>query len=752
MVQYAFATGAAINAPGLTVGGNAVIKGSTTVQNLLVNGLITITGNLDVGGNLEVTGSIAGTSLTAGSFSTNGSNVYLGSGSGAAGASASGNSVVGPGSFTLGSGNNNSVFGSAAGVTLTTGTGNLLLGRGADVGSGAVSNAIAVGFGAVAAATEDCQIGPNTLGAGTGQLRYRTQVVADESWIGGGLTTVAIDDNGNLVRGAAPGASQLKSPVETATPETLTTNSSVVGASPAYNNVGGASARGQITATLVGAGVFTVDGTAMANGDRVLVRSEGDAGGLNADANGIYTVTIAGTSLTLDRAEDFDSDDEVFTNVLVNTDNGSQYAGVGWALATPNPIQVGGVGGTPLGFSSNTAFVSENGNLVALGNAAGTGVSVSRLRVTAIGTNAMATGTGGNDASALGHNALLNNTASGSTAFGSSALQALTSGARNTAGGYQALSSMTTQTDCTSFGYQALSAAAGNSNTAFGSRSGTGLTSGTNNVLLGDGIMMASSSATGNVAVGSSCMPAVTLGGGNTTVGYRSMISLTTGTNNVAVGIDAMSGLTTGTANVGIGREALAAITVGLDCTAVGSQAAVSATGSSNTVFGAQAATTLVSGTQNVILGASADVTALAAANRIAIGFQASCTANNTCRIGNAALLGGVESFGAYANISDSRFKKDVETVDLGLNFLTKLRPCRYRMVNGAEGQHYDYGFIAQEVRDVLREMRGKKKWDFAGLKYSKDEDLYFMSYTSFIAPLVRAVQEINERLIATGI
>jgi len=136
------------------------------------------------------------------------------------------------------------------------------------------------------------------------------------------------------------------------TTQILDSNTSISG-SPSYNNVGGSSARGQITATLAVSDTFTVDGVsfgAAEDGTRFLIKNEGDGGGLGGDANGIYTSTISGTSLTLDRATDFDADVEVTNGASTIIGQGSVNAAREYVLTTPDPITIGGVSGTSLTF------------------------------------------------------------------------------------------------------------------------------------------------------------------------------------------------------------------------------------------------------------------------------------------------------------------------------------------------------------------------------------------------------------------
>jgi hypothetical protein len=264
---------------------------------------------------------------------------------------------------------------------------------------------------------------------------------------------------------------QVKESVQATTHDAILDDNTDISGSPSYDSDGGTSTNGQITATLVSSGDFTVDGYDTSNGDRVLVAGEGegtaeamsvdtvadssgslnntyfifytnastayyvwynvasggtdptpsppagvsytgievaistdatanavasatetaiDGAGIEAtcstpttndltitnqyggnvtdiadtgstgftiatdtqgtglcpDANGIYVVTISGTSLTLDRATDADSDADLVSGTSVFVEFGTDHASFQMVLASPNPVICGGDGGT----------------------------------------------------------------------------------------------------------------------------------------------------------------------------------------------------------------------------------------------------------------------------------------------------------------------------------------------------------------------------------------------------------------------
>jgi hypothetical protein len=117
---------------------------------------------------------------------------------------------------------------------------------------------------------------------------------------------------------------------------------------------------------------------------------------------------------------------------------------------------------------------------------------------------------------------------------------------------------------------------------------------------------------------------------------------------------------------------------------------------------------------------------------------------------------------------SDARDKLDVEDSNLGLNFINELRPVSYRWVIGEkkrvldengkpkkdengeyiietrEGVRQNYGLIAQEVKEAI-DNSGVE--DFAGWvqdDLSDPESHQSLSYEQFIAPMVKAIQELS--------
>lgn len=93
------------------------------------------------------------------------------------------------------------------------------------------------------------------------------------------------------------------------------------------------SVRAATTAAITLANTQTVDGVALADGDRVLVKDQADA-----STNGIYTV-VDGAAWT--RATDFDEPYEVSANVYAFVEEGTVNGDNGFVLVTDDPITLG---------------------------------------------------------------------------------------------------------------------------------------------------------------------------------------------------------------------------------------------------------------------------------------------------------------------------------------------------------------------------------------------------------------------------
>ncbi len=103
---------------------------------------------------------------------------------------------------------------------------------------------------------------------------------------------------------------------------------------------------------------------------------------------------------------------------------------------------------------------------------------------------------------------------------------------------------------------------------------------------------------------------------------------------------------------------------------------------------------------------------------------------------------------------SDSRWKRNIETVPLGLDFINSLNPVQYnRYAIGSEedpdgriieGKHW--GLIAQEVRTAMEEAGVT---DSIAWHHNEESDKYSLAYSELISPMIKAIQELKAEVDA---
>jgi len=107
---------------------------------------------------------------------------------------------------------------------------------------------------------------------------------------------------------------------------------------------------------------------------------------------------------------------------------------------------------------------------------------------------------------------------------------------------------------------------------------------------------------------------------------------------------------------------------------------------------------------------------------------------------------------------SDRNEKNTIVASDLGLDFVNKLNPVSYKLNNGESGRTH-YGMIAQDIETLLSEI-GKTTIEFAGfVKTTATDDgkgnsitpfdSYSLRYSEFIAPIIKAIQELSAKVSA---
>lgn len=345
--------------------------------------------------------------------------------------------------------------------------------------------------------------------------------------------------------------------------------------------------------------------------------------------------------------------------------------------------------------------------------------------------------------SALGFNSL-NSITTGyrNTAIGAFSLFSLTSTYGNTAIGFESLYSNSTAAGNTAIGYKTLySSTTGESNTSIGSESMYNNTIGYSNVAIGMRSLYTNSTGGNNTAIGSSALRFST-SHGNTGVGSSALYTNTTGAGNSAFGQQSLYFNTTGNSNTAIGSYSLNENTTGNSNSALGyNSLASNTTGRFNTATGRSALSFNTTGYYNTAIGYSAGSDITTGLNNIAIGYDAQVpdgTSSNQIRIGNTSIsYAGIQI--AWTITSDRKWKENIETTSLGLDFISKLNPVSYTR-NNDDKLRTEFGLIAQDVEETLNEFNINN----TGMLTIDDNGNYELRYNDLLSPMIKAIQELK--------
>lgn len=99
-------------------------------------------------------------------------------------------------------------------------------------------------------------------------------------------------------------------------------------------------------------------------------------------------------------------------------------------------------------------------------------------------------------------------------------------------------------------------------------------------------------------------------------------------------------------------------------------------------------------------------------------------------------------------NPSDERLKNNIQNIKFGLSDILKLRPVSYYWKNDEINQGIQYGFLAQEVKDIMPELIKEfktKEDNIEVIRLGLEKDGIYTA-------LVKAIQELNEKLVRNNI
>ncbi len=183
-------------------------------------------------------------------------------------------------------------------------------------------------------------------------------------------------------------------------------------------------------------------------------------------------------------------------------------------------------------------------------------------------------------------------------------------------------------------------------------------------------------------------------------------------------------------------------------------------TGYNNSATGYDALYSNTIGNYNSAFGYQAFFNGASYSNSTALGYSSNITASNQIRLGNNAVT-SIGGFANWSNVSDARFKTNVNENVAGLDFINELRPVTYNLDMNAiasmlntpdslrlfeaevfKANVMQTGFIAQEVEAAAK----KIGYNFSGVDApNNSEDHYGLRYAEFTVPLVKAVQELSK-------
>ena len=488
---------------------------------------------------------------------------------------------------------------------------------------------------------------------------------------------------------------------------------------------------------------------------------------LYSNTIGSYNIALGTPSMNLNTTGTVNTAIGAFALNLNTT--GSQNIAIGYATLLNNTTatQNVGVGTEALRNTTTGSYNTAVGRTALLNNTTGASNTAvgnwasyfnsSAYSNVALGAYALFTNRYKSNLVAVGDSALFNNNditltdplATGNTAVGSKSLHSNTIGYYNTAIGFNSMKGNTSGNNNTAAGYVALiTNVNGTNNTAIGS----------NALNVANGLA--------HTAIGAFALSKLTGSNYNVAIGDSAARNLVSGSNNVIIGAWSFKDHTAGSRNTAIGNFAMGDRESGDDNTAVGEGSLWNTNSNLNTGIGKYAGYQNISGTNNTYLGANAYASFDNLTNSTAIGANSNVNASNKVRIGSSTVT-VIEGQVAYTFPSDGRFKTAVTESVRGLDFIKKLRPVIYNFqtekydafIRGEENKDQkptsliDYseaekirhsGFIAQEVVNAAREAG----YEFDGVVVPKNSrETYGLSYSQFVVPLVKAVQEQQQEI-----
>ncbi|EKE28750.1 MAG: hypothetical protein ACD_3C00020G0002 [uncultured bacterium (gcode 4)] len=350
---------------------------------------------------------------------------------------------------------------------------------------------------------------------------------------------------------------------------------------------------------------------------------------------------------------------------------------------------------------SNTLILKKNGDAVINTVSVWLG-SGSIYTNTRLGVSALASNTTGNQNTAVGYSTLTANTTGiYNSALGLAALGWNTTGSFNSAWWHTALQSNSS----------------GNSNTGFGYQTLVGNTSGNYNVALGARALYHNNSD-GNVAIGRDSLINNSSGDYNVANWFYSLYNNTLGNHNTSIGAYTLYNNSSGVGNTVLGYNTWRGIVTGSNNTIIWANVTGLDPDLSNTIIiadGAWVNRIHVNSSWNVWIGTASP------SYKLHVSWTAAWT--------------------SWTNLSDQRYKKNIETIENPLDIISKLRWVTFdwrkdEFKNKNFTSWQKVWFIAQEVERVLPQAVTTDK-----------EGYKWVEYANLTAVLVEAVKEQQKQI-----
>jgi len=275
-------------------------------------------------------------------------------------------------------------------------------------------------------------------------------------------------------------------------------------------------------------------------------------------------------------------------------------------------------------------------------------------------------------------------------------------------------------------------------NTGIGFSSLSSLTTGFVNTACGNNTLSSNSTGYGNSAMGHGALYSNTTGNRNTALGSNSLQNNTTGNDNTASGLFSLFSNTTGSNNTATGLPALHSNITGFQNTAVGHHSLENNNGNYNTALGYNAGSTVTTGANLILLGIDANPSSPTSIDQITLGN--SFVSSLRCNVQN------------ISSLSDVRDKQNIKELDLGIDFLMKIKP---RLFNWDKREWYDdnisdgskimeeptAGFIAQE----LDEVQTTENAEWLNLVLKDNPEKLEVTPGNLLPIIVKAIQDLKK-------